>query len=99
MPALHYGRMPVLPEGVECYRRTQTFDEHSIPTGLTRRHELKAGTWGRILVSSGSLRYVIEASPEQRFELSAELPGIVEPGVPHRVEAEGPVRFLVEFHR
>ena len=91
--------MPVLPSGMEPYRLTAEFDEHTLPAGLRARHTLKAGTWGRIVVLEGKLLYVIERDPELAFVLTPDLPGIVEPEVPHHVEPRGPVRLRIEFLR
>lgn len=35
------------------YKRTPTFDEHTIPAGLRRDHRTRAGVWGRIVVEAG----------------------------------------------
>lgn len=86
------------PEGFERYQRTPGFDEHSIPAGLRRAHATKAGVWGRIVVSSGRLRYHVEGT-DPVFELTPGTPGIVPPQAVHRVEVVGPVRFLVELWR
>ena len=91
--------MPVLPSGVEPYRQTAEFDEHTLPAGLRSRHTLKPGTWGRIVVLEGRLLYTIEREPELALVLTPDLPGIVEPEVPHHVEPRGPVRLYIEFLR
>lgn len=84
------------PEGFECYQRTPEFDEDSIPAGLRREHTTKAGVWGRIVVSSGRLCYHVQGTGTV-IDLVPETPGIIPPQVVHRVEAAGPVRFVVEF--
>ena len=91
--------MAALPSDASMYRQTAEFDEHSLPAGLRNRHALKPGTWGRIVVLEGRLRYVIEQEPIAAFVLSPELPGIVEPEVLHHVEPEGRVRLRIEFYR
>lgn len=63
------------------------------PTGT------KPGVWERICVLDGSLRYRILEPVREEHVLSAELPGIVEPEVPHEVELLGHVPFFVEFLR
>jgi tellurite resistance-related uncharacterized protein len=88
-----------LPADVVPYRRTAEFTETTVPAGLRRRHTTKPGVWGRIRVLEGELRYrILEPRLEERV-LSAELPGVVEPEVPHEVEPIGAVRFYVEFLR
>ena len=91
--------MKSLPPRLAAYRRTPEFSEDSIPAALTRQHATKAGVWGRICVSRGSLRYRILAPQPEEHILSPERPGIVEPEIPHRVEPIGEVRFFVEFLR
>lgn len=91
-----------LPEGLEPYRRTGRFTETSVPSGLLRDHNTKAGTWGLIRVAEGRLRYRITdpRRPASATILSPETPpGIVEPTILHHVEPLGPVCFEVEFYR
>jgi tellurite resistance-related uncharacterized protein len=88
-----------LPPDVVVYRRTAEFSESTLPAGLRRRHTTKPGVWGRICVLEGSLRYRILEPAQEEHVLSAGLPGIVEPEVPHEVEPVGRVRFFVEFLR
>lgn len=90
--------MPALPADVEVYRRTPEFDETSVPRGLLADHATKAGTWGRIVVEEGRLRYEL-ASEDDRWVLRPGVPGIIAPEMKHRVVPLGPVRFFVEFLR
>ncbi|MEM1200338.1 MAG: DUF1971 domain-containing protein [Pseudomonadota bacterium] len=90
--------MKELPEGLTPYRRTPVFTEETVPAGLLRDHQTKAGVWGVIEVSAGRLRYTIPSSGEV-VELHAGLKGIVEPEVPHHVTPLGEVTFSVEFWR
>lgn len=91
--------MKSLPADVEAYKRTAEFTEETVPAGLLRRHTTKAGTWGRICVLSGRLRYRILEPEVEVIELDASREGVVEPEVPHEVEPVGGVRFFVEFLR
>lgn len=91
--------MNSLPEGVAPYARTATFSTRSMPEKLRKSHRTKAGTWGKIVILEGRLCYRILEPHLQEFELSPDHPGIVEPEVPHEVEALGEVRFYVEFYR
>ena len=85
-----------LPEGLEAYKETPEFTETSIPKGLLKDHSTKRGVWGLIRVSAGQLRYV---TPQQTFVVMSGEPGIVVPEMVHHVEAQGEVRFKVEFLR
>lgn len=87
-----------LPDDAVVYKRTADFTDATIPAALRADHTTKAGVWGRIVVSEGRLRYVVEPL-RRETELAPDVPGIVLPEVSHRVEALGPVRFHVEFLR
>ena len=91
--------MNILPDCVAAYARTATFSARSIPDNLRRSHRTKAGTWAKIVILEGRLRYRILEPVIREFELSPDRPGVVEPDVPHEVEAVGDVRFYVEFYR
>ena len=91
--------MKTLPPDVSPYQRTRDFTESTVPDALRRRHTTKPGTWGRICVLEGSLRYRILEPTVEEHVLSPDMPGVVEPEVPHEVEPLGAVRFFVEFHR
>jgi len=91
--------MNSLPEGVAVYARTATFSARSIPENLRRYHRTKAGTWAKIVILEGRLRYRILEPDRREFELSPDRPGVVKPEVPHEVEAVGDVRFYVELYR
>ena len=54
-----FCEMPTLPGDLEVYKQTKEFDETSVPKGLLHDHTTKAGTWGRIVVAEGLLRYTI----------------------------------------
>jgi tellurite resistance-related uncharacterized protein len=91
-----------LPDDVRPYRRTPTFTEATVPAGLLRAHDTKAGVWGLIHVLEGALAYRVtdprRAASETTLTPEAA-PGVVEPTIRHEVQPLGPVRFYVEFHR
>lgn len=87
-----------MPESFIPYKKTPVFTENSIPAGLRKDHSTKAGVWAKIVITAGRLRYYVEALNAEA-ELSPVRPGIVVPGVLHRVEPVGTVRFFVEFYR
>ena len=91
--------MKSLPAGVARYGGTPEFSEGSIPANLLRSHRTKAGTWAKIVVLEGRLRYRLLEPEFEEVELSPERPGIVEPEVLHEVEAIGRVRFRLDFYR
>ena len=92
--------MSTLPGGLRCYKRTATFDELTVPTGLLGEHSTKDGVWGLIHVEEGELRYLISDPRREVAEMvltPASAPGVVEPTILHRVEPVGRVRFHLEF--
>lgn len=92
-------QMPQLPADVQVYKTTREFDQDTVPAALLRAHTTKAGTWGRIVVHEGVLRYALSERDDAVWELRPGIVGIVEPTVPHEVTPLGPVRFVVEFLR
>ena len=91
-----------LPPGSECYKRTSTFTENTVPAGLLNDHSTKEGTWGLIVVEHGKLRYVVTDPRRARAELvltPESGAGIVEPTILHHIQPLGPVRFHVQFFR
>ncbi len=91
--------MKAFPEGVAAYVRTATFSSRTIPERLLKSHRTRAGTWAKIIIVEGRLCYRILEPELREFDLSPERYGVVEPQVPHEVEAMGDVRFYVEFYR
>ena len=86
-----------LPNCVEKYSQSPLFDETSVPDALRRDHCTKAGVWGRIVVTSGSLIYLRDDRPAQI--LTADMPGVIYPQELHCVHPKGAVQFRVEFYR
>ncbi len=91
--------MKDLPDSVTSYNKSPEFTEETVPAGLLKAHQTKEGTWGKINVSEGYLRYRILEPELEEVLLSKEVYGVVEPTVLHEVEPEGKVRFHVEFFK
>lgn len=87
-----------LPDGAATYRTTDVFDETTLPAGLRRDHTIRAGSWGRVEVLAGRLRFVMPALAVDR-ELTEGEHAIIPPEVPHHVAPLGPVRMRVVFLR
>lgn len=91
-----------LPGDVRAYHRTAVFTGTTVPAGLLRAHNTKAGVWGLIHVLEGRLAYRItdpRLAPSETVLTPETAPGVVEPTILHEVEPLGPVQFYVEFHR
>jgi len=91
--------MKNLPENVIAYKQTPEFNQESVPAGLLKSHQTKAGTWGQIKILSGKLMYRILEPELEEIELSPERFGVVEPTVLHELVMTEPVRFQVIFLR
>lgn len=80
------------------YSETPEFTHETVPQKLLNLHDTKPGVWGRIVVISGQLDYII---PEEavHITLSPERTAWIKPGQPHKVALRGPVCFKVEFFR
>jgi tellurite resistance-related uncharacterized protein len=48
-------RGPALPDGAWAYRTIGPFAADTIPAGLLRMHNLKAGAWGVLTVEAGAV--------------------------------------------
>jgi tellurite resistance-related uncharacterized protein len=88
-----------LPADVFPYKRTPEFTQSTVPAGLLRSHDTKAGVWGKIVVLEGTLLYRILEPEVEEILLSPDRYGVVEPTVKHEVVPSAGVRFYVEFHR
>ena len=91
--------MKKIPENCFPYKKTPEFDEGSVPKGLLKSHSTKEGTWGKIIVLEGQLRYRVNGAEQEEFVLDEERFGVVEPTILHEVKPLGRVRFYVEFCR
>ncbi len=88
-----------LPTDVRLVRTTPEFDESSVPAGLLAAHRVADGVWGRLVVRAGALTFVFEDDPEAALRVGAGGHVVIPPGREHHLELDGPVRFVVEFHR
>ena len=68
-----------------------------MPSGLRRAHRVASGTWGRLRVHQGRLRFVAQTNPVTDVVVEVGRPQGIPPEVEHFVEPDGPVRFAVEF--
>lgn len=90
--------MKNLPVSVNPTRKTPEFDEASVPKGLLKAHQTKAGIWGKIVILEGELQYKINEPEEEIIILTTENHGVVEPTVLHEVKPLGSVKFYVQFY-
>ena len=90
--------MKTLPDNITEYKRTKVFTEKTIPKALLNFHNTKEGVWGVITVEQGQLEYQIVDTVE-KYILSPQQSGIVEPTVVHKIKPLGKVLVYVIFYR
>ena len=88
--------MKTLPESLNPVRKTPEFDEGSIPKGLLKAHQTKAGVWGKIVIIEGKLQYKINEPEEEIIIIDSEKFGVIEPTILHEVKPLGSVKFYGE---
>lgn len=85
------------PDGLRLVRSSPEWDAGTMPARLGRAHRVGAGTWGRIVVHEGRLRFAMSAEPPLEVELGPGATQAIPPEVEHEVRPLGPVRFRVDF--
>jgi tellurite resistance-related uncharacterized protein len=86
-----------LPDGLRLVRSSPEWDEQSMPVGLRRAHRIAGGTWGRVVVRHGKLRFVAATEPELDVVLGPGSTQAIPPDVVHDVHPLGQVRFSIDF--
>jgi tellurite resistance-related uncharacterized protein len=86
-----------IPDGLSVRRTTATWDERTVPDALRRSHRVASGTWGRLRVETGSLRFVARTDPITDVTVDSERAQGIPPDVDHHIETQGPTRFSIDF--
>ena len=86
-----------LPDDLRLARSGPRWDATSMPAGLLRAHRLAGGTWGRLLVHEGRLRYAAATDPALDVEIGPGGTQAIPPDVEHHVQPVGPVSFSIDF--
>ena len=89
------------PEGLAPLRTTSSWDDQTVPAGLQRGHRLPEGTWGRLVVESGAVRFCapgLDLGDQETITLvEPTTPQWIPPGAVHHVEPVGHSRFHLEL--
>jgi len=85
-----------VPDGLVVLR-TETCDGPTLPEALRRSHRLASGTWARLRVTSGSVRFVARTDPPTDVVVAPGGSQGIPPDVDHHVEALGASSLLVEL--
>jgi tellurite resistance-related uncharacterized protein len=86
-----------LPDGLQLVRTTPKWDEHTMPAGLRIAHHLSRGTWGRIVVLHGQLRFVARTKPIIDAVVNPGRAQAIPPDIEHDIQPLGSVRFSIDF--
>ena len=79
-------------EKLVAYKRMPVWNKDTMPEAVQRKHNTKVGTWGKITVLKGTLKFIEltedgEVLAEHFFEAGADNP-MAQPQAWHRVEAQ-----------
>lgn len=92
-----------MPEKLIAYKRMPLWTKDTMPEAVQRKHNTKVGTWGKITVLKGKLKFVEltedgEEVVSHIFEAGADNP-MAQPQAWHRVEAlTDDVEWFLEFY-
>lgn len=86
-----------LPTGLRLFRTSPEWTEETIPHGLRHLHRIAPGTWGRIVVRDGTLRFTMNSHPRLVAEVMSHAAQAIPPEIEHEVHPLGHVRFAIEF--
>ena len=92
-----------MPEKLIAYKRMPLWTKDTMPEAVQRKHNTKVGTWGKITVLKGKLKFVEltedgEEVASHVFEAGADNP-MAQPQAWHRVEAlTYDVEWFLEFY-
>lgn len=92
-----------MPEKLIAYKRMPLWTKDTMPEAVQRKHNTKVGTWGKITVLKGKLKFVEltedgEEVASYVFEAGADNP-MAQPQAWHRVEAlTDDVEWFLEFY-
>ena len=90
-------------EKLVAYKRMPVWNKDTMPEAVQRKHNTKVGTWGKITVLKGTLKFIElteegEIIAEHLFEAGANNP-MAQPQAWHRVEAAtDDVEWYLEFY-
>ena len=90
-------------EKLVAYKRMPVWNKDTMPEAVQRKHNTKVGTWGKITVLKGTLKFIEltedgEVIAEHFFEAGADNP-MAQPQAWHRVEATtDDVEWYLEFY-
>jgi tellurite resistance-related uncharacterized protein len=89
----------VRPKAARRYREGPRWTAATIPAGLRKPHELKAGVWGELVVLAGRVRLRYDDPIGREVELGAGEVATVPPEVRHELEMLDNAVVRLDFYR
>lgn len=86
-----------MPDGLRSVRTGPEWTDANVPGALLGAHRVGPGTWGRLRVLEGTLRFVLLTEPAYDVVLHPGTEAALPPEIPHYVTPLGPVRFAIDF--
>ena len=86
-----------MPDDLRFVRTGPEWTDDTVPAALLGAHRVGPGTWGRLRVLHGTLRFVLLTEPTYDVVLDPGTETAIPPEVPHYVTPLGPVRFAIDF--
>lgn len=93
-----YAPIPV-PETLETYQEIGPFSGENLPKGLLKDHRLKAGSWGRLTILEGAIRFIWSDGRTDNVteDLSAGDVLMIPPQALHNLEKTGDFLLKIAF--
>lgn len=89
----------IVPDDIETYRTVGPFNAENLPKGLLKDHKLKDGTWGRLTMLEGAIRFIWSDGRTDGLveELAAGDVLMIPPQALHNLEQTGDFSLEIEF--
>jgi tellurite methyltransferase len=80
------------------YKKTPIFNKKNVPKAILEKHNTKEGVWGKLVVVSGTLKF-IDLEKDEEVVLDKGEFQIIEPTKWHKVVLIDNVEFFIEFYK
>lgn len=88
-----------IPNTTTLSRTSPVFTEETVPKGLLKDHNLKAGTWGSLIVEQGQVAFYLAGMTAPEAEINAGERWTILPEEKHFIRVHGEARFYIEFYK
>lgn len=88
-----------IPKIATCYARSPDFNRETVPEKLLSEHNLKAGTWGKLIVAKGEVRYFNAGSDTPDAIILGKQTHTIPTQQLHFIQVSDDAEFYIEFWR